>query len=763
MKLKYKLILMFMLLIVISSVPLALYILRSQEQERINAILDTGRKESRLLARAGFKLFLLNGGDILLSRMDCTEMLNIFFSMKKDEFLFGEVMLLSSNKNFNGLMLASSAGKLFNKKNITKDKRITEKELAGMAGRTGVRERRIDTIRGTCYEFIATDTRDTAKAHTLCRMVYSKNALLAPVKRMEYLSYAAIAAAVIIACLLGVIFSRSLTGPIMQIVQGTEIIGNGDLSHRIAVQSGDEIGFLSHKFNTMTESLLESTSLLDCILQSMPSALIALSGDSSIILWNSLAGLYFGLEQGDVAGKNLFMCFPQFIPYEADCTEVMKTHVPQSRFYERFRELPSEYFDIHFFPITLHGENNLVIRIDPVTEKLQKESQLRQAQKMEMIGNLAGGIAHDFNNLLAAILGTTSLLRHRIHKNRCDMPMVLDNLSNIEEAGESAADLVRQILSLANSRDAVEYENVNIVFSIKRVQKICSKTFNKTVTVKADITQQHCYVHGNATQIEQVLLNLCINAYHAMTLMKEDQEQGGQLDISLEQVSVDKYMAEKYPQAHEIPYWAVRVEDEGVGIETGNVEKIFDPFFTTKKKGTGTGLGLSVVYNIVSQHGGFIDVMSNPGIGSCFTIFLPVRGKRDDTVCQSCDENIIHGDASVLIIDDDVPVRNITEKMLLECGYRVYAVKDGLEGLKYLRTRECDVDVVVLDLIIPGIHGKTLVREIKKINQSLRIVITSGIYNRELVASLIDAGADLFLRKPYTLQSLSVSLNTIMS
>lgn len=763
MKLIYKLTLMFVLLIVISSIPLALYILKSQEQERIDVVLDTGRKESRLLARVSLKLFLLNGGDVLLTRIDSAEMLNTFAAMKKADFLFGEVMLLSENSNYNGLVLASSAGNMHQKIIFHARDKVSEKELREMLGRYGAKELRINTIPGTCYEFIATNTRKGARAHALCRMVYSKDALLAPIKRMECLTYCAIAAAVLIACFLGFVFSRSLTGPIMRIVEGTEIIGNGDLSHRIPVQSRDEIGLLSCKFNTMTERLLESTSLLDCILQSMPSALVAVSGDGSIILWNALAATYCGTDRDEAVGKNIFRCFPQFAPYEKDCNEVMRTQIPKSRFCEQFQNRASEYFDIHFFPIIVHGEKDLVIRIDPVTEKVQKESQLRQAQKMEMIGTLAGGIAHDFNNLLAAILGTTSLIRHRINKNKCDMLMVLDNLSNITEAGESAADLVKQILSLANSRDAVEYDNVNVVLSIKRVQKICSKTFNKTVTVTADIKHQHCYVHGNATQIEQVLLNLCINAYHSMTIMKEELEQGGGLNISVEPFTIDSFTAGQYAHARAIPYWAVRVEDSGVGIETADLEKIFDPFFTTKKKGTGTGLGLSVVYNIVAQHDGFIDVTTDPGTGSCFTVYLPALTGSGEVKDLFHDETPVQGEGSVLIIDDDVLVRTVTEKMLSECGYNVYSAKDGSEGLAKLNSLNCNVDAIVLDLVIPGIHGKSLVREIKKSNQAVRIIITSGIYNRELVESMMDAGADFFLRKPYTLRGLSLSLDTVLA
>lgn len=763
MKLIYKLTSMFVLLIVLSSIPLALYILKSQKQEQINVILETGRKESRLLARVGLKLFMLNGGDIPLTRIDGTEMLNTFTSMKKEDFLFGEVVLLSANRNYHGLVLASSVGSRYEKINIHKRKKISSDELKALLGRNGSGERRMENIQGTCYEFIATDTREGSHAHTLCRMVYSRDALLAPLTRMEHLAYLVIAAAVLIACLLGAVFSRSLTGPIMKIVRGTEIIGNGDLSHRIDIQSRDEIGLLSHKFNTMTERLLESTSLLDCILQSMPSALIAVSGDGDIILWNSLAATYFGLDQNEGAGENLFRCVPQFAAFEAECSDVMKTRMPKSLFYAQFQDMPGEFFDIHFFPIITYRENDMVIRIDPVTEKVQKESQLRQAQKMEMIGTLAGGIAHDFNNLLAAILGTASLLRHRIYKNRCDMPMVLDNISNIEEAGESAADLVKQILSLANSRDAVAYENVNIVLSIKRVQKICCKTFNKTVSVKTDLAHQHCYVHGNSTQIEQVLLNLCINAYHALTLMKEDREQGGDVRISIEPVTMDNFMSEQYPRARAIPYWAVRVEDSGVGIAADNLEKIFDPFFTTKKKGTGTGLGLSVVYNIVMQHEGFIDVVSDPGIGSCFTIFLPVLEGGDEVQGTIDDEDPVSGTGRVLLIEDDLHVRNITEKMLTECGYTVCAVKDGSEGLALLKRPDVQVDVVVLDAVLPGAQGNALVREMKKSSESVRIIITSGVFNRERVDSLIESGADIFLRKPYTLRSLSVSLHDVLS
>ena len=273
-----------------------------------------------------------------------------------------------------------------------------------------------------------------------------------------------------------------------------------------------------------------------------------------------------------------------------------------------------EYHNISIFPLIANGIKGIVIRVDDITELEKKEQQLRQAQKMEIIGTLAGGLAHDFNNILGGITGSLSLLKFKLQKDTAlDHDFMIKYLNIMEEAGRRAADLVKQLLSIS-SKQEMTLEPVDLDITIEHVMQICRNSFDKCIDLETLFSGTKAMINASPTQIEQVLLNLCVNAAHAMTTMrKEDEPQGGKLTVSLKKIFADKNFCIAHPEAHELEYWALTVQDTGVGMDTKTVAKIFDPFFTTKQKDKGTGLGLAMAYNIVQQHGGFIDVYSGEG------------------------------------------------------------------------------------------------------------------------------------------------------
>jgi signal transduction histidine kinase len=276
-----------------------------------------------------------------------------------------------------------------------------------------------------------------------------------------------------------------------------------------------------------------------------------------------------------------------------------------------------------------------VILIADVTELEKKEQYIRRSQKMDLVGTLAAGLSHDFNNVVNGIKATVSSVKYSLSdKSLADGSLreqVGDDIDIIEASASRGADIVEQLLSISRKKEH-SFAKVDLVMVVNDVLKICGTMFPKTVEIVSDVREEQAMVNASLTQLEQALLNLCINASHAMTIMRrEDEEQGGLLSLSLEKIYVGPNMCEFIPDAVPGFYWILSVSDTGIGMTKEIIAKIFDPFFSTKEK-KGTGLGLSMVYNIVKEYKGFIDVFSEPGNGSVFFVFLPLADKSDERI-----------------------------------------------------------------------------------------------------------------------------------
>ncbi len=263
-------------------------------------------------------------------------------------------------------------------------------------------------------------------------------------------------------------------------------------------------------------------------------------------------------------------------------------------------------------------------------------------------------------------------------------------------------------------------------------------------------------MQADPTQLEQILLNLCVNANHAMTLMRpEGQPKGGILTISLARVRSDRQFCITHPEAIETDYWKLSVADTGVGIDKNNMSKIFIPFFTTKDKGAGTGLGLSMVYTIVQQHHGFTDVYSEKGMGSNFNVYLPVF--ESELACEEAKDlsSIPRGEGLILVVDDEEVMRHTAGTILGKCGYRVITAMDGEEGVRVFRERHHEIRAVLLDLVMPRKSGEQAYLEMKKIDPGLKVILTSGFRKDERVDLALSCGINGFIQKPYSLERLA--------
>lgn len=477
----------------------------------------------------------------------------------------------------------------------------------------------------------------------------------------------------------------------------------------------------------MEQEMEMMRSYLKNIIDSMPSILISIDVDGNIIEWNQAAAGITGVSSVEAMGRKFWEVAPLFTPYKDDYREVLEARKPRHVHRQPYKADETKYYDVTLFPLIVNGVNGLVVRLDDMTETEEKDRQLRQAQKMDTIGTLSGGLAHDFNNILGGIMGICSLLRYRLYKKEPFSEPELDSfLSIMEDSSLRAADIVQQLLAISRNQE-LNLVPVDLNTTIRHIMKVCSISLDKKVELVPVYPAGPAYVLAETTQLQQVLLNLCVNAAHAMTLMKtEGQPQGGRLTVSVELLKADTHFCSTHPEAKPVEYWVLCVVDTGVGMDSKTVAKVFDPIFTTKEKGKGTGLGLAMVYNIVQQHKGFIDVYSEVGVGSTFSVYLPAVRCDDVVTARPGNREISRGAGLILVIDDEETLRNLARAILVQCGYTVILAENGIEGIERYKEYFPNMKAVLLDLVMPKIDGKETSREILSFDPKARVLMTSG-------------------------------------
>jgi PAS domain S-box-containing protein len=416
-------------------------------------------------------------------------------------------------------------------------------------------------------------------------------------------------------------------------------------------------------------------------------------------------------------------------------------------------------------PVTMVYVRDISDRVKAKTESEKIQAQLIQAQKMEAVGTLAGGLAHDFNNMLGGIIGSLDLLELLLGKEELSQREAVSSyLQTAMDASRRAADLTKQLLTLSRKQE-LRLAPVDINLSLKHIAKIMRNSFPKSIELDFAVGEQPLRVNADPIQIEQVILNLCVNASHAMTIMRrEGERQGGKLAVNAELIRCDREFCILHPEAvKDSPYVKVRVSDTGVGMNDETLAQIFDPFFTTNKKDEGTGLGLAIAYSIVKLHRGFMDVYSEPGRGSTFLTYLPalIDGATGEPGSSAFDE-IHRGSGNVLVIDDEEGLQRVARGMLEQCGYRVQCAGSGPEGIALFENDPSGIDAVLLDLSMPGMSGLETYERLRAVNPSVKILLTSGIIEDEQVRKAMERGIKGFIQKPYSAGDLSRKMKEIL-
>ena len=523
---------------------------------------------------------------------------------------------------------------------------------------------------------------------------------------------------------------------------------------------------LRTKVNRRTRDLATARNYLSTIINSIQSAIISISADWKISEFNKAARLYCADECPIPKGELFSTAFPLLHQFEKEIRETLDNAVTHKRSILHSLHDQHLYLNIFFIPIHFaKNKSGVLVRIDDVTEVEHKEQQIRQIQKMELVGTLAGGIAHDFNNMLCGILGPTSLLNVLTQGGRpVEMETLQKNLALIENSCHKAGVLVRQLLTLSRNQE-YSFSSVDLNTVLENVVAICMGTFDRAVEIELHLFPGPAIVCSDGTQLEQTFLNLCNNGYHAMTVMRDENEkQGGRLSVRINMITADDSLAAQNLCRKGRHYWLVEICDTGVGMSDEVTKRMFDPFFTTKPKDKGTGLGLATVLSFVKKNDGFITTYSKEGQGTAIATYLPVY-KPEDQVEQDLPMATIaypRGSGTILVIDDEEIVRETATAILQKCGYRIIAARDGEEGIEVFLANRDALDLILLDVVMPKKSGLEVYQEIRNHLPDLPVIISSGFMQDSRVQKSLQMGACDFIQKPYTFSELAKKVHSVL-
>lgn len=542
--------------------------------------------------------------------------------------------------------------------------------------------------------------------------------------------------------------SKSIVRPIRRLQEETSILAKGHSDINIEVDSTDELGQLATSFNLMVKNLKKTTVSRDRLIQEMAGRkavdralrqerdrfqkyldiagviILVLDQDGIVTLINKKGLEISGYGLADIIGQNWFDIT---LPKEkgpdvfSDFKKLTDGRMDGMGKYES--EMVAKNGDrrvIAWNNICLKDENGKTIGTlssgEDVTKAKEMERQLRQSHKMEAIGTIAGGIAHDFNNILGIIIGNAEVAID-------DVPAwnpASQNLQEIKFAGLRAKNVVKQLLRFSRKTEQ-ETKRINIATAIEESVKFLRASIPASIEIQTALADLKGSIQVDPTQFHQVMMNLCINGYHAM------EETGGVLKITTKSVRFNAKTPDIVPGLDPGPYVKISVMDSGLGIESGIIERIFDPYFTTKEVGKGSGMGLAVVHGIVINHNGAVTVESDVGKGTAFHVYFPLVDKPPEVEPDiDTAPELYFGNETILFLDDETAIVNIAKQMLGQMGYRVEAFTSPTEALARFQSKPDQFDLVITDMTMPHMSGVVFSEEIAAIDRDIPIIICSG-------------------------------------
>jgi signal transduction histidine kinase/CheY-like chemotaxis protein len=492
------------------------------------------------------------------------------------------------------------------------------------------------------------------------------------------------------------------------------------------------------------EQLEVAAKRLNSVLESTTDCVFAISADSLITYANHRARSHL-FKDIDPVGTVLWNIFPKLADAgfrrEVDTALAENRSVSSERF---FPELDA-WFEIHVNP-SLEG---VAFYLKDVTEQRELGEQLRQAQKMEAIGRLAGGIAHDFNNLLTIILGFGQIVADDLSDDGAK-----SNMAEVLKAGERASALTQRLLAFTR-KQILEPEILDLNIVVSGMEGMLKRLIGEDVQISVQLHPNIGSIRADHHQLEQVIMNLAVNARDAMP-------GGGELTISTGDTMIEASRAAVHGRAGG-RYSMLTVRDTGSGMDAETKTKIFEPFFTTKGSGKGTGLGLSMVYGIVQQSGGFLTVQSELGVGSSFEIYLPCVTESVAGPRIKAKNTDFTGSEKILVIEDEGPVRQLVESLLTNAGYTVLALDDAVHALKLSESDMSDVDLLLTDMVMPGMSGPDVAAQLVQVRPELKVLFVSGYTEHPSITEGQLPDRTTWLQKPFTRDELLSKVRTALN
>ncbi len=499
------------------------------------------------------------------------------------------------------------------------------------------------------------------------------------------------------------------------------------------------------------QKLAEQASLLD----QARDAILLRDLESTVFFWNKGAERLYGWTSAEVIGRKTTDFLFSTLEKHNEAVETVQKKGEWTGDLDQITKAGDRVIVESRWTLVRDADGKpksiLVLNSD-VTERKRIEAQLLRAQRTESIGTLAGGIAHDLNNMLAPILlGTVLLKSEEITE---DMREVIED---IELSAKRGAELVKQVLSFARGTEGLRV-SVRLADVVKEVVSIIKKTFSKKISLKIDIAGDLRLLVGDPTQLNQILLNVCVNARDAMP-------EGGSLTISAVNFDVDEQYAAMSPPLVVGRYVLIKIADTGCGIPPDKLDRIFDPFFTSKELGKGTGLGLATALGVVRSHRGFMNVYSEMGKGTTFTIHLPAQDEAAEIIAGEEETgDLPRGNGElILLVDDEPPILKVTGKTLKAYGYRILTASDGAKAIAVYSQHKHDIALVLTDMMMPVMDGPAAIRALMRINPRIKIIGASGLTSEGGVEKVRLAGIKNFIAKPYSAPALLQMVQSCLS
>lgn len=500
------------------------------------------------------------------------------------------------------------------------------------------------------------------------------------------------------------------------------------------------------------QKIREQAALLDVATD----AILVQDLSSQILFWNKGAERLYGWKTEEAIGKNANdLLYKEALSQLQDNQKIL---VECGSWQGELHQVTKEGKNIIVasrwtLVLDEDGQPKSILTVNTdITEKKQLEAQFLRAQRMESIGTLASGIAHDLNNALAPILISVQCLEQKVKDEQSQRLLKI-----LEKNTKRSSDLVKQVLSFARGLEG-QRTTLQMGHLIKEIEQIVKQTFPRSIEIHTDVSTPNLWtISGDSTQLNQVLMNLCVNARDAMP-------EGGILEISARNLWIDENYARMNLDAKVGSYIVITISDTGTGIPREIVDRIFEPFFTTKELGRGTGLGLSTVIGIIKSHGGFVNVVSDLGKGTKFNVYLPVTQTITLGDLNEDGQELHRGHGElILVVDDEDSIREITKTALETNFYKVLLASDGIEAVTLYTQHKEEISVVLIDMMMPSMDGLTTIRVLQKINPQVKVIGISGLVSNHEMIEILGNNVKTFLSKPYTSNELLKNLQLVLS